>query len=134
MLEGPMPKAYSSDLRQRVVDAYERGYETYAAVAAQFSVGVATVDRWVSQFRQTGSVERRPHGGGAPAKLNEAGLNRLCELIERDRDATRLELARAYFEATGVSLSVATVGRRLWQLGYTRKKSRSTQPSEIPTK
>lgn len=129
-----MPKAYSTDLRQRVVDAYERENETYAAIAARFSVGVASVDRWVSQFRETGGVERKPHGGGAPAKLDESGLNLLCELIERDRDATRLELARAFFEATGISLSVATVGRRLWQLGYSRKKSPSTRPSVTPTR
>ena len=129
-----MPKAYSSDLRQRVVDAYERGHESYATVAAQFSVGVASVDRWVSQFRQSGSVERKPHGGGAPSKIDEAGLNTLCELVEKNHDATRLELARAYAEATGVTVSVATIGRRVWQLGYTRKKSPSTRPSATPKK
>jgi transposase len=133
-MEGPMPKAYSIDLRQRVVDAYEKLNLSYEAIAVQFSVGAASVDRWVSQFRRTGSVEPLPRGGGAPPKVDEAGLNILCELMERDRDATRGELARAYLEATGVSLSVATVGRRLWQLGYTRKKSRSTPPSETRTR
>ena len=121
--------AYSLDLRERAVAAYEAGNESYQEVARLFSIGVATLDRWVSRFRRTGSVGRLPHGGGAPSKVDEAGLNTLCELIERDRDATRLELARAYQEATGVTLSVATVGRRLWQLGYSRKKRASTPPS-----
>ena len=129
-----MPSAYSIDLRQRAVEAYEKGNESYAEVAERFSVGVASLDRWVSRFRATGSVAPLPRGGGAQPKVDEAGMNTLCELVERDSDATRVELARAYQAITGVSLSVATVGRRLWQLGYTRKKSRFTRPNATPNK
>ena len=124
-----MPKAYSPDLRLRVVNAYEKGNSSYVDVGRVFGVGEASVDRWVSQFRRTGSVEPRPHGGGAPSKVDEAGLNTMSELIEKQRDATRPELARAYLEIHGVHLSVATVGRILWQLGYSRKKSPSTRRS-----
>ena len=128
-----MPNPYSLDLRERAVAAYESGNESYEDVARRFSIGVASLDRWVSRFRKTGSVAPLPRGGGAPSKVDEIGLNVLCELVEKDRDATRPELARAYREATGVELSVATVGRRLWQLGYSRKKKASTRRSATPS-
>lgn len=120
-----MPKPYSLDLRQRVVKAYEEGNESYAAVGAQFDVGEATVNRWVARFRATGSLEPLPHGRGPDSIVDEKGLSLLCALIDEQRDATRCELAQAYLEQTGVSLSVATVGRKLEQLGYTRKKNLS---------
>jgi transposase len=124
-----MPKPYSLDLRQRVVKAYEEGHESYAAVGAHFNVGEATVNRWVARFRSTGSLEPLPHGRGPDSIVDEKGLSVLCGLLDEQRDATRNELAQAYLEQTGVSLSVATVGRKLVQLGYTRKKKPFMPPS-----
>ena len=126
--------AYSIDLRQRVVDAYVDGNDSYAEVAKYFAVGEATVDRWVALFRMTGSVAPRPHGGGATALVDELGLSILSDLAERSPDGNRTEFAAAYRKQTGVVLSVATVGRVLSQLGLTRKKRPSTRPSERPQK
>ena len=126
--------AYSLDLRERAVDAYERGDDTYSAVAERFSIGVATLDRWVARFRQTGSVAPLPHAGAPPSKTNELHMTVLCELVAQRSDGTRAEFAEALAEQTGVELSVASMGRRLTQLGYTRKKSPFTRPKERPKK
>jgi transposase len=48
-----MVASISLDLRQRVVDAYNRGGLTYAAVASLFSVGQASVCRWLRRNRET---------------------------------------------------------------------------------
>lgn len=112
--------------------AYEETDETLAQVAVRYEVGVASVNRWVRQYRQTGRLEPLPHGGGPAPKVDERGLNVLCVLLEEQPDATRPELAQRYEAETGVELSLATVGRETRRVGFTRKKRLFTPPSEIP--
>jgi len=122
----------SLDLRERVVRAYEDSEETLAQVAQRFRVGEATVNRWVSRYRKTGSLVPLPHGGGSEPLVDERGLTLLCDLIAQKPEATRTEVAQGYADTTGVELSVATVGRELARLGFTRKKRPSMPPSGRP--
>ncbi|HEY5022603.1 MAG TPA: helix-turn-helix domain-containing protein [Gemmatimonadaceae bacterium] len=128
-----MPRSLAVDLRLRVVKAYEAENVTMAAIGRRFGVGEASVDRWVSQWRKTRSLTPRPHGGGFTHRVDEKGLQVMRELLEGQPDATRVELARTYKSATGVSLSVATVGRALFRLGFTRKKRPFTPRSGKPS-
>ena len=73
-----MPAAYSMDLRQRVVDAYKPGETTYQAIAQQFSLGVASVNRWLSKKRRTGSVAPAAHGGGPVRQIRGEGKQLLA--------------------------------------------------------
>ena len=62
-----MSRAYSSDLRQRIVDAVASGKSRRAA-AADFKVSVATAVRLKQRLDRTGSIEpsrrgRRPDSG-----------------------------------------------------------------------
>ena len=50
-----MPRAYSLDLRERVVAAVAAG-ESCRAVATTFKVSVASVVKWSQRFRATGSA------------------------------------------------------------------------------
>jgi transposase len=54
-----MPDAHPESLRQRAVRAYEDGIDGYLAVAERFSIGIATVKRWVKLQRTVGTVEPR---------------------------------------------------------------------------
>ena len=58
-----MGRAYSTDLRERVVAAVERGGLSCHQAAAQFGVGISTAILWVQRFRRTGSVEPDKIGG-----------------------------------------------------------------------
>lgn len=60
--------AYSVDLRERVVAAYDIGKMTDEQVANLFQVGEATVHRWKRLRRETGSLMRKParRGGMLP--------------------------------------------------------------------
>ena len=42
------------------MDTYFSGHGTFEEVAKQFSVGEATVNRWVNQLRTTGSLYGNP--------------------------------------------------------------------------
>jgi hypothetical protein len=63
-----MPKAYSLDLRERVVGLVEDGHSR-RAVAAHFEVSVSFVVKLMSAFRATGSLDPKPSGGRRHAKL-----------------------------------------------------------------
>jgi transposase len=109
---------YSQDLRQRVVEAIQRGDGSVRQIARRFLVSVSFVVRLLHLYRTTGSVEPRPHGGGNPAVLGPEDLERLRELIRRQPDAT-LEECR---QQLGLSCSLMTIARALRKLGLPRKK------------
>ena len=58
-----MGRAYSIDLRERVVAAVESGGLSCHRAAEQFGIGVSTAIRWVGRLRKTGSVAPSKIGG-----------------------------------------------------------------------
>src|SRR3954462_13697033 len=113
-------KAYSMDLRERVVAACDAHDGTRDQIAERFSVSVSWVRDLLKRRRDTGSIAPRPRGGGRPPAFDEAAGARLREAVRADPDATLEELA----EAAGVACCPSAVHRALERLGITRKKSR----------
>ena len=64
-----MPRAYSTDLRDRVVASVALG-RSCRATASLFEVSVASVVKWSQRFRATGSAARKPAAAGRPLKLS----------------------------------------------------------------
>ena len=120
-------RAYSSDLRERVVAACDAGDTTRELVAARFSVSVTWIRKLIRQRRETGSIAPKPHGGGRASAFDPEAGRRLREAVRADDDATLRELA----EAAGVACCASAVHRALRRLGITRKKSRGGRPSKI---
>jgi transposase len=118
-------KAYSIDLRERVVAACDARDGTREQIAGRFSVSVAWIRKLLRQRRDTGSIAPRPRGGGRPAAFDAEADRRLREAIRADNDATLEELGRA----AGASCCASAVHRALARLGLTRKKSRGGRPS-----
>jgi len=128
-------KAYSEDLRERVIGAVERG-ERREDVAARFEVSVPTIERWVRLKRETGGLARRPVPG--PAAVKTAGLpEALPERLATHADAPLGEQCAWWRAVSGFEVSTATMSRALARLDWTRKKRRSapasgTRPSGRP--
>jgi transposase len=118
-------KAYSNDLRQRVVAAYDAREGTQEQVAARFAVSTSRVRKLLRQRRTTGSIEPRPHGGGHAKAFDAPAEAQLRQAVRNDTDATLEELGRL----AGVACSASAVYRALDRLGITRKKSRGGPPS-----
>src|SRR5262249_27636948 len=57
-----MPKAYSEDMRARVLAEVESGASRRAA-AEEFDVSASTAIIWVKCFRETGRCTAKPRGG-----------------------------------------------------------------------
>jgi transposase len=111
-------RAYSNDLRERIVAAVERGTHSQRQLTQLFCVSLSFIVRLLQRQRQTGSVQPKPHGGGTPYKLDADALARLRQLVHDQPDATLAELR----ERLGVSCTLATVCRALQRLRLTRKK------------
>ena len=79
-----MGRAYSNDLRERVVKAVTKGGLSRHQAAAQFGVAISTAINWVRRFHETGSVEPDQIGGYRPKKI--AGPHRDW-LVQRCRKA-----------------------------------------------
>ncbi|MCA1849951.1 MAG: transposase [Acidobacteria bacterium] len=122
-------KAYSNDLRRKVVSAYERGYRSQREIAELFGVSSATVRNFVRRKRERGSPDQLPRAGGAPARIDDLARAELRQLVASSPDATLEEARQHLARAVGVRVGLSAVCRALAKLGLPRKKSRSTQVS-----
>lgn len=122
-------KAYSLDLRQRVVDAYERGEGSLAEVAEFFRVSLFFIKKMLRLYRQGEGLEPKPHGGGAPAALHDSQREVLRAAVEERPDATLKELQQVLASKCRVKVSEATICRELQKLNLPRKKNASSQAS-----
>jgi transposase len=123
--------AYSIDLRQKILQAYERRLGSQHALAHLFGVSLAFVEKILRQHRTTGSVAPKPHAGGQSPRVNEAVQALIRQLVRAHPDLTLQELCTRIATETGVRVSVPTMCRVLQRLGLPRKKSRSTRRSVI---
>lgn len=114
-------RAYSLDLRQRIIAALEAG-QPVAEVAIRFAVSSRTVRRYRQQWRDAGSVTARTSPGRPPLILPDQH-GALTALVLAMPDATLTDYCQHWAEATGVVVSEATMCRTLQNLELTRKKS-----------
>src|SRR5437764_15199108 len=117
-----MARAYTAELRDRVLRACERGGLRRARVAALFGVGESTLYRWQQTWRVEGRREAKPHAGGPAPRLDEAALDELKELVAERNDRTLAEYAAPLRERAGVAAGGPTVCRALRKLGLRRNK------------
>jgi len=115
-------KAYSVDLRQRIVAAVDRGMAR-TEVAATFGVSLATIKRLVALRRtQPDLAAQRPAGRRRSIPPTQHAV--LWAQVDAYPAAT-IALHTERWNAThGTTLSQWTVGRAIRRLGWTRKKRR----------
>ena len=115
-------RAYSMDLRQKIVSAYESGHGTFDELADTFAVGRRTVARFISLARSGEGLWPQPHGGGRPPRLGGGALRLLSERVASRPDATLSELSDYLRAHAGAAAHPSTVCRALQRLGLPRKK------------
>src|SRR3712207_305130 len=114
--------AYSEDLRNKIVEAVQRGMPKVEA-AGTFGVGISSVKRYVATAREGKSLapKKRP---GSKTKLDHRA-RRLLESDLEERPAATLPQRREFLgRVAGVWVSDSTVSRMLKRMGFSRKKDR----------
>ena len=115
--------AYSSDLRERIAQAYDEGAGSQRALAARFRVSRTFVERLLRRRRETGSLAASPRGGGQRSALDAAALRLVARLVRQQNDLTLAELCERVASQRGVRVSVPTMHRALRRLELSHKKS-----------
>jgi transposase len=114
-----MARPYSSDLRERVVEAVNEG-ATRSEAAERFGVGVSSAVRWHQAWRETGTVEAKPCGGSRSPLEDYA--EEIIALVEDQRDRTLNEIVAAMHKRR-IPGSRTALFRFLERHGITFKKS-----------
>ena len=116
-----MPKAYSLDLRERVVRFVEAGRSRHAA-AAHFQVSVSFVVNLMKAYIASGRLAPKPSGGRRHAKLEPHRAFLLACVVTKN-DITMPELSAELVAATGTKAEPASLSRWLIRNGYRFKKN-----------
>ena len=119
-------KAYSLDLRQKIVDAYAEGNISQRQLAKQFRVTLSFIEKLLKQQREIGSIAPKQRTRQTPRKLTDEHLKVLEQLVEEQNDATLEELRARLEQRTGVCIGRSTVDRMLVKLDLTVKKNISS--------
>jgi transposase len=113
-------KAYSIDLREKVLAAVDRGIPR-RQVAHDFDIDLRTITRWLRLRHDTGTMTPRPKSG-RPGLLKPQLAAGLTAQLRAAPDATIAEQCAAWEAATGQCVSPTTMRRAMTRLGWTRKK------------
>ena len=125
-------KAYSLDLRERVVAARQAG-RSEGEVAGHFSVSVSFVAKLLRRHRTRGSAAALPPGRGPAPDVDAAALAQLTACLRQTPDATLDELRTWLAALGGPAVSRSALGRAVQGLDWRRKKRASTPPNATPT-
>jgi transposase len=102
-----MAKAYSQDLRDRVIEAALLG-PSLRQVAARFDIAVSTAIVWVGRLRDSGECVARRQGRPRGLKL-DPHRDFLLPLIEAEPDMTIQMMQDRLLDERGVKASIGTI-------------------------
>jgi transposase len=122
-------ESYSMDLRERVVEAYDResGRGSQARLGKRFGVSPAWVCKLLQRRGQTGDYGPLRTKRGRKGVFTGRLLERLEKLVQQQPDVTLAELR----DRTGVTCSLAAICKTLQRLDYRRKKRHCGPLSKI---
>ena len=126
-------KAYSLDLRQKIIDTYLAGDISQRQLAKRFRVALSFIEKLLKQYRETGCIAPKVRTEQTPTKLKSDQLAKLEELVIANNDATLDELRQKLKEVTDVLIGRSTVERMLQKLNLTSKKKAYPRPKKKVT-
>jgi transposase len=113
-------RAYSEDLRKKIVAALEQRGMSKAEAARTFSVSLSSVKRYARSVRQGESLTPKK-SPGRPRIVDEKARTLLEKDVEERPSAPVSERRRFLEHITATDMSDSTVRRLMKRLGFTQK-------------
>jgi transposase len=112
-----MPKFYSQDFRQKVIEAIELNGHKKGEASELFNISRNTIDLWLKLKAQTGSLQPKPRQSrGSHHKITD--WEKFRDFAQVHGDKTQEQMAQLWDD----QISSRTIARALHKIGFTRKK------------
>lgn len=111
-------KTLSLDLRERILDSYDRGDGTREEIAHRYQVSLGMVKKLLAQRRRTGEIGARHHRSGRKPVIVDSHRREMRTVLEQRPDMTLAELR----EALGLKCTLPAIHYVLEAMGLTYKK------------
>lgn len=112
-----MAKAYSYDLRQKVINAIELDGMRKSEAAQVFQLSRNTIDLWLKRKADTGDYQVKPNRTtGNRHKITD--WDRFRAFVKQHGDKTQAQMAALW----DGDISARTISRALHKIGWSRKK------------
>lgn len=124
-----MPRAYSNDLRNRVIDAVEVAGMSRRAAARRFGVSEASAVKWLQRWKRQSARSPVGTGGHRPSKT-KPHREWLLATLEAGPDITLSALSVRFLSERGVKATTGMLSSFFIGEGISFKKKRSSQRAE----
>lgn len=112
-----MPKPYSYDLRQKVLQSIKVNGLKITKASVLFGISRDTIRLWLKREGETGDFQALPNQPpGNNHKITD--WEKFTKFVEVNGDKTQVEMAQLWPE----EISERTISRALKKIGFTRKK------------
>lgn len=123
-------KAYSLDLRQKIVESYESGGISQRQLASQFRVSTFFVVKVLGLARRGEQLQAKRRGGQVKPLLTLQMREYLRNRLAAQNDLSLAELSSLLESEFGLKVSLPTVCRALQKMNLRRKKRAFSPASE----
>ncbi|MFZ0021989.1 helix-turn-helix domain-containing protein [Acinetobacter sp.] len=115
-----MPKTYSVDLREKVMQFYKETQHK-SKTCELFDIARTTLDDWILLEKQTGQLKQpKSENVGRPSCIHD--LNAFKSFIETTQFSQAKDLVPLFEAHFGYAVGYHVILKALNQLGWTRKK------------
>jgi transposase len=116
--------AYSLDLRERILSAWQNKENTQRGLAERFKVSLSFIRDFLRRYRQTNEIAAKPQGGDRRSKIKGESEEVLKKIVAEQNDIYLREIQEKLQKEKGIEVSISAVSRTLTRLNLGRKKKR----------
>jgi len=124
-----MTRPFSIELREKIVNAYNKGLGSAKDIAQIFAVTPRTVFRYLKMQREKGDLSPEPIPGRPPI-LTDTNLAIIKKIVLGNTDGTLEQYRSKFYEATGIDVTIVTIFNACETLNLRRKKKASLRRSK----
>ena len=103
-----MTAAVSKEVREKIVQAYNKGGRTQQEISEIFGVSLSSVQKYLKKQRETGDLEpcKQP---GRPPTITDSELQLIKEIVETNPDGRLIDYRDELYRRTNISVTYVTI-------------------------
>ena len=117
-----MAAAYSIDIREKILSAWQNKEGTQRELATRFKVSLSFISEFFRQYRETGEIAPKPQGGDRRSLIKGKDEELLKKIVTEQNDMYLREIQEALKNQTEIEVSISSLSRTLKRLDLRRKK------------